>query len=63
MVNANKHRALKILNELTRPERELRQEANNKEFYNKNKHFVFCSTNWSKRPDGKALEVRYGKGV
>ena len=63
MVNANKHRVLKVVNEITRPERELRQEENNREFYNKNKGFVFCSTNWGKRPDAKPLELKYGKGV
>lgn len=63
MVNANKHRALKIINEITRPERELRQEANKREFYNKNKHLVHNSTNWDKRPEAKSLELGYGKGV
>lgn len=63
MVNANKHRALKIINEITKPERVLRQEANNREFYNKNKNRVFCSTNWGKRPEGKALELGYSRGV
>lgn len=37
MVNAEKHKALKILNELTAPERLLVQCRNNKAFYNKQK--------------------------
>ena len=37
MVNAEKHKALKILNELTAPERLLVQCSNNKAFYNKKK--------------------------
>ena len=37
MVNADKHRALKILNELTAPERLLVQCKNNKAFYDKQK--------------------------
>ena len=65
MVNANKHRALKIINEITEPERKYRQEANNRELYNKNKHLVNNSSNWGRRPEAKALEFRYGqsKGV
>lgn len=37
MVNAEKHKALKILNELTAPERLLKQCRNNKAFYDKQK--------------------------
>ena len=37
MVNADKHKALKILNELTAPERLLVQCKNNKAFYDKQK--------------------------
>ena len=63
MVNADKHRALKIINEITKPERLIRQEANNREFYNKNKSMVSCSTNWDRRPEAKALELGYGRGL
>lgn len=65
MVNANKHRALKIINEITEPERKYRQEANNRELYNKNIHLVTNSSNWGRRPEAKPLELRYGqsKGV
>ena len=37
MVNVEKHKALKILNELTAPERLLIQCRNNKAYYNKQK--------------------------
>ena len=37
MVNVEKHKALKILNELTAPERLLVQCRNNKAYYNKQK--------------------------
>ena len=37
MVNVEKHKALKILNELTAPERLLVQCKNNKAYYNKQK--------------------------
>ena len=63
MVNANKHRALKVINEITKPERVLRQEKNKRELYNKNKHLVSNSTNWGKRPEAKAIELRYTEGV
>ena len=65
MVNAKKHRALKIINEITKPERIHRQEENKRELYNKNKHLIACSTNWDTRPEAKPIELRYSqsKGV
>ena len=63
MVNANKHRALKILNEITKPERKARQEANKRELYNKNINLVTSCTDWATRKEAQALELEYSKGV
>ena len=60
MVNANKHRALKILNELTAPERIIRQEINRAKRYNKNKYKVSSECNFKKERFDN-LENKYGR--
>lgn len=49
MVNVEKHKALKILNELTAPERLLVQCSNNKAFYNKKKFKANASVKFDKK--------------
>ena len=60
LVNAKKHRVLKVVNELTKPERILRQEINQTNHYNKNKFKVNSECNFHKEKFGK-LENHYGK--
>lgn len=58
MVNADKHKALKILNEITKPSRILKQESNKKRFYNKTKYKVNAECNFNKEGFGR-LEKQY----
>ena len=60
MVNADKHRALKIINELTAPERIIRQELNNAKRYNKTKYRALSECNFKKERFDN-LENKYGR--
>lgn len=58
MVNAKKHKILKVLNAITRPEREITQEINRKKKYDKTKFYVNSKCNFHKQGFGK-LENHY----
>lgn len=58
MVNANKHRFLRIVNKITEPERHIVQELNRREYYLKNKGKVSSECNFHKQGFG-TLEKHY----
>lgn len=60
MVNANKHMALRVINNLTVIERGIRQENNRRKKYLKNKGKVNSCCNFHKEGFGK-LEKHYNK--
>ena len=59
MVNAEKHKALKILNELTAPERLLVQCRNNKAYYNKQKFKAKANVKLDKKYASKLESLSY----
>ena len=59
MVNADKHRALKVLHELTAQERLLVQCKNNKAYYNKQKFKANASVKFDKKYASKLEELSY----
>lgn len=59
MVNADKHKVLKVLNELTAPERLLVQCKNNKAYYNKQKFKANASVKFDKKYASKLEELSY----
>ena len=56
MVNADKHRQLKIYHEITKPERLVKQVNNRKKNYNKAKYKVNAFNNLQKMNSTKDLE-------
>ena len=59
MVNVEKHKALKILNELTAPERLLVQCKNNKAYYNKQKFKAKANVKLDKKYASKLESLSY----
>ena len=60
MVNAKKHKVLRIINILTYPERTIKQEKNRQKRYLKNTGKVNSKCNFHKEGFGR-LEKRYNK--